>query len=145
MGDRPKGEFSATAQHMSMLQATIGSKRGSESWLYSYKRSFNGFVAKLTEEEKTKIASEFGRSGVCVPKHKKATAHDKIMGLHGLSVTVERRKTESDVIVGMLDSGIWPESPVSTTKTLVLHQPNGREAASPPLTSLVTSKLKSPS
>ncbi|KAL0303776.1 UNVERIFIED_CONTAM: Cucumisin [Sesamum radiatum] len=58
MGDRPKGEFSATAQHMSMLQATLGSKRASESWLYSYKRSFNGFVAKLTEDEKTKIASE---------------------------------------------------------------------------------------
>ncbi|KAL0321906.1 UNVERIFIED_CONTAM: Cucumisin [Sesamum calycinum] len=110
MGDRPKGEFSATAQHMSMLQATIGSKRASESWLYSYKRSFNGFVAKLTEEEKTKIASLEGVVSV-FPSTKKQLHTTRSWDFMGFPVTAERRKTESDVIVGMLDSGIWPESP----------------------------------
>lgn len=33
------------------------SKRAAEAWLYSYTRSFNGFVAKLTEDEKEKISS----------------------------------------------------------------------------------------
>ncbi|KAL0303774.1 UNVERIFIED_CONTAM: Cucumisin [Sesamum radiatum] len=110
MGDRPKGEFSATAQHMSMLQATLGSKRASESWLYSYKRSFNGFVAKLTKEEKTKIASLEGVVSV-FPSTKKQLHTTRSWDFMGFPVTAERTKTESDVIVGMLDTGIWPESP----------------------------------
>ncbi|KAK4431721.1 Cucumisin [Sesamum alatum] len=110
MGDRPKGEFSATAQHMSMLQATLGSKRASESWLYSYKRSFNGFVAKLTEEEKKKIDSLEGVVSVFAST-KKQLHTTRSWDFMGFPVTAERTKTESDVIVGMLDTGIWPESP----------------------------------
>ncbi|KAI3458640.1 hypothetical protein Pfo_015303 [Paulownia fortunei] len=106
IGDRPKGELSATAQHMSMLQATLGSKRATESWLYSYKRSFNGFVAKLTEEEKKKIA----RVVSVFPSTKKQLHTTRSWDFMGFPVNVQRTKTESDTIVGMLDSGIWPES-----------------------------------
>ncbi|KAL8552039.1 hypothetical protein ACS0TY_000920 [Phlomoides rotata] len=109
MGDRPKGDFSATAQHMSILQATIGSKRASESWLHSYKRSFNGFVAKLTEEEKQKISSLEGVVSV-FPSTKKQLHTTRSWDFMGFPSNVVRSQTESDVIVGMLDTGIWPES-----------------------------------
>ncbi|CAL5322560.1 unnamed protein product [Camellia sinensis] len=46
MGDILKGDFSASSLHTSMLEEVVG----------SYQRSFNGFVAKLTEEEKKKLA-----------------------------------------------------------------------------------------
>ncbi|KAK6156175.1 hypothetical protein DH2020_010423 [Rehmannia glutinosa] len=109
MGDRPKGDFSATAQHMSMLQATLGSKRATESWLHSYKRSFNGFVAKLTEQEKNKIASLEGVVSV-FPSTKKQLHTTRSWDFMGFPMTVQRSNTESDIIVGMLDTGIWPES-----------------------------------
>ncbi|KAH6805649.1 Subtilisin-like serine endopeptidase family protein [Perilla frutescens var. frutescens] len=109
MGDRPKGEFSATAQHMNLLHATLGSTRAEDSWLYSYKRSFNGFVAKLTEEEKTKIASLEGVVSV-FPSMKKQLHTTRSWDFMGFPVNVQRTQTESDIIVGMLDSGIWPES-----------------------------------
>uniref|UniRef100_M1DNL1 Cucumisin n=1 Tax=Solanum tuberosum TaxID=4113 RepID=M1DNL1_SOLTU len=59
MGDSPKGDLSTTSStHTSILQEALGSnRRASESLMYSYKRSFNGFVAKLTEEEKNRIAN----------------------------------------------------------------------------------------
>ncbi|KAK6135892.1 hypothetical protein DH2020_030379 [Rehmannia glutinosa] len=109
MGDRPKGEFAAMAQHMSMLQATLGRKRATESWLYSYKRSFNGFVAKLTEQEKNKIASLEGVVSV-FRSTKKQVQTTRSWDFMGFPVTAQRTKTESDIIIGMLDSGIWPES-----------------------------------
>ncbi|GFZ15045.1 subtilase family protein [Actinidia rufa] len=57
MGDRPKGDFSPSSLHTSMLQEVVGSSKASESLLHSYQKSFNGFVAKLTEEEMKKLAS----------------------------------------------------------------------------------------
>ncbi|KAL1544724.1 cucumisin-like [Salvia divinorum] len=107
MGDRPKGsDFSATTQHKSLLHATLGS---TESWLYSYKRSFNGFVAKLTEEDKNKIANLEGVVSV-FPNKKKQLHTTRSWDFMGFPLNAQRAQTESDIIIGMLDSGIWPES-----------------------------------
>ncbi|KAK6933090.1 Peptidase S8 propeptide/proteinase inhibitor I9 [Dillenia turbinata] len=67
MGDLPTNGFSVTSVHNSILQQVIGSNNpnavllimllgfvssdASDSLLHSYKRSFNGFVAKLSEKE----------------------------------------------------------------------------------------------
>ncbi|KAH6762718.1 subtilase 4.12 [Perilla frutescens var. hirtella] len=109
MGDRPKADFSASAHHMSLLQATLGSKRATESWLHSYKRSFNGFVAKLTDEERKKIAKLEGVVSV-FPSTKKQLHTTRSWDFMGFPVNAQTSQTESDVIVGMLDTGIWPES-----------------------------------
>ncbi|GKU92024.1 hypothetical protein SLEP1_g5808 [Rubroshorea leprosula] len=50
MGDCPKGEFSAATLHSSILQE-IGGSALSDCLLYSYQRSFNGFIVNLTEDE----------------------------------------------------------------------------------------------
>ncbi|XP_073290832.1 cucumisin-like [Primulina huaijiensis] len=77
--------------------------------MHSYKRSFNGFVAKLTEEEKNKIASLDGVVSV-FPSTKKQLHTTRSWDFLGFPEKSPRSGKESDIIVGMLDTGIWPES-----------------------------------
>ncbi|KAJ0100791.1 hypothetical protein Patl1_06472 [Pistacia atlantica] len=108
MGDRPKGEFSATSVHTSMLQQVIGSG-AEEHLLYSYHRSFNGFVAKLTQEEVQRLKGMEGVVSV-FPNGRKQLHTTRSWDFMGFSQSVQRAPTESNIIVGMLDTGIWPES-----------------------------------
>ncbi|KAL7612150.1 cucumisin [Lactuca sativa] len=110
MGDLPKTktDFSVAAVHSNMLQQVIGS-RASKSLLHSYKRSFNGFVAKLTEDEKNQLAQMEGVVSV-FPSQNKKLHTTRSWDFMGFPQDVKRAPLESDVIVGMLDTGAWPES-----------------------------------
>ncbi|KAI3519986.1 hypothetical protein L1887_09207 [Cichorium endivia] len=110
MGDLPKtkSDFSVAAVHSNMLQQVIGS-RASKSLLRSYKRSFNGFVAKLTEVEKNQLAQMDGVVSV-FPSQNKKLHTTRSWDFMGFPQDVKRAPLESDVIVGMLDTGVWPES-----------------------------------
>ncbi|XP_050210190.2 cucumisin-like [Mercurialis annua] len=108
MGELPKGEFSASTLHINMLQEIVGSA-ASDYLLHSYHRSFNGFVAKLTEEEKQKVAGMQGVVSV-FPSQKKKLHTTKSWDFMGFPVNSVRSSGESDMIIGMLDTGIWPES-----------------------------------
>ncbi|KAJ4826340.1 hypothetical protein Tsubulata_049924, partial [Turnera subulata] len=108
MGDLPKGDISVSDLHTSMLQEIVGSG-ASDSLLHSYQRSFNGFVAKLTQAEKQKIAGMKGVVSV-FPSQKKKLHTTRSWDFMGFPQNVTRSTTESDIIVGMLDTGIWPES-----------------------------------
>ncbi|XVE52594.1 hypothetical protein DITRI_Ditri02bG0134500 [Diplodiscus trichospermus] len=109
MGDLPKGEFSAATLHSSMLQKVAGSSGASDLLLRSYQRSFNGLAAKLTKEEAEKLA---GMEGVVFifPSEKKKLHTTRSWDFIGFSQHSRRATLESDIIVGMLDTGIWPES-----------------------------------
>ncbi|XP_030451259.2 cucumisin-like isoform X2 [Syzygium oleosum] len=109
MGNRLKNDVSASPQHINMLQKITGSDVPSKHLLHSYKRSFNGFAAMLTEEEVKKMAGLEGVVSV-FPNRKKQLHTTKSWDFMGFSRHVERSKTEGDLIVGVLDSGIWPES-----------------------------------
>nr|XP_025886089.1 cucumisin-like [Solanum lycopersicum] len=112
MGDCPKDDLSTTSSmHTSILQEALGSnRRASESLMYSYKRSFNGFVAKLTEEEKNRITNMDAVVSV-FPNGIKELHTTRSWDFVGLPQQVTRRTSvESDLIIGMLDTGIWPES-----------------------------------
>ncbi|XP_044483561.1 subtilisin-like protease SBT4.3 [Mangifera indica] len=76
----------------------------------SYKRSFNGFAAKLTENEMQKLATK--KEVVSVfPSRTLQLQTTNSWDFIGLKESVKRNPSvESDVIVGVLDSGIWPES-----------------------------------
>ncbi|KAJ0100790.1 hypothetical protein Patl1_06473 [Pistacia atlantica] len=108
MGDRPKGDFSASSFHASMLQQVLGSG-AEEHLLHSYHRSFNGFVAKLTPEEAQSLKGMEGVVSV-FPNGRKQLHTTRSWDFMGFSQSVKRATTESDIIVGMLDTGIWPES-----------------------------------
>ncbi|KAL6311889.1 hypothetical protein AAG906_013520 [Vitis piasezkii] len=109
MGAKPAGDFSASAIHIDMLQQVFGSSRASNSLVRSYKRSFNGFVAKLTEEEMQQMKGMDGVVSI-FPNEKKQLHTTRSWDFVGFPQQVKRTSVESDIIIGVLDSGIWPES-----------------------------------
>ncbi|KAG5151611.1 hypothetical protein GLYMA_10G119300v4 [Glycine max] len=110
MGDHPKGVIqSAESLHISMVQNILGSKFAPDALLHSYKKSFNGFVVKLTEEEAVRMAELDGVVSV-FPNKKNELHTTRSWDFIGLSQNVKRTSIESDIIVGVIDSGIWPES-----------------------------------
>ncbi|XVF68853.1 hypothetical protein PTKIN_Ptkin11bG0034500 [Pterospermum kingtungense] len=111
MGLLPEGEYLPTSNHHSMLQQVIKGSSVADTWIRSYKRSFNGFAAKLTEDEAKRLARM---------KEVVSIFPNRILHLHttrswdfmGFNNTVRRNPTiESNVIIGVIDTGIWPESP----------------------------------
>ncbi|KAB2026188.1 hypothetical protein ES319_D06G201800v1 [Gossypium barbadense] len=107
MGDRLKDGASTALLHGSMVQDVFGSE--SKTVLYSYKKSFNGFVVDLTEEEAQKMAGMKGVVSV-FPNEKRKLHTTRSWDFMGFPQQVERATMESDVIIGVLDTGIWPES-----------------------------------
>ncbi|KAF5747450.1 cucumisin-like isoform X2 [Tripterygium wilfordii] len=112
MGDRPSADFTASSLHATMLQQVAGSGSGaSESMIiHSYKRSFNGFAARLTKNEMQKMAGMKGVVSV-FPNEKLQLHTTKSWDFIGFPQNVKRAATlESNIIIGMIDTGIWPES-----------------------------------
>ncbi|KAL6327034.1 hypothetical protein AAG906_013516 [Vitis piasezkii] len=108
MGAKPAGDFSVSASHTNMLRQVFGS-RASTSLVRSYKKSFNGFVAKLTEEEMQQMKGMDGVVSI-FPNEKKQLHTTRSWDFVGFPQQVKRTSFESDIIIGMLDTGIWPES-----------------------------------
>ncbi|KAM0948336.1 putative cucumisin [Dioscorea sansibarensis] len=109
MGDQPKVGLSAVkSTHMKMLEQVVG-RGGSELLVWSYHRSFNGFVARLTDQESKTMAGMSTVVSVFPSRHKQLHT-TRSWSFMGFPVNVTRNKYESNVIIGMLDTGIWPES-----------------------------------
>ncbi|XP_047314241.1 cucumisin-like [Impatiens glandulifera] len=95
--------------HMSFLQKALGSTT-SASIIHSYKISFNGFVALLTSDEVQRISSIQGVVSV-FPNKINQIQTTRSWDFMGFSQTVKRATTvESNTIIGVIDTGIWPES-----------------------------------
>ncbi|XP_022957349.1 cucumisin-like [Cucurbita moschata] len=111
MGSKLQDPSSAHLHHRAMLEQVVGSTFDPQSVLYTYNRSFNGFVVTLTEEEAQEIASKEGVVSVFLNQnnHLHTTRSWDFMGF---PQNVDRvPQLESNIVVGVLDSGIWPESP----------------------------------
>ncbi|KAL4385199.1 hypothetical protein GQ457_15G028670 [Hibiscus cannabinus] len=110
LGSLPDGDYTPTSHHFSLLQALFKQSSVENYLIRSYRRSFNGFAAKLTEEEAKKLASFKGVVSVFPNKvyHLQTTRSWDFMGFNQ---TAKRNATaESNVIIGVIDTGIWPES-----------------------------------
>ncbi|XVF68854.1 hypothetical protein PTKIN_Ptkin11bG0034600 [Pterospermum kingtungense] len=108
---KAKGEYLPTSNHHSILQQVIMGSSVADTLIRSYKRSFNGFAANLTEDEAKKLASM---------KEVVSIFPNRILHLHttrswdfmGFNNPVRGNPNiESNVIIGVIDTGIWPESP----------------------------------
>ncbi|XP_074369987.1 subtilisin-like protease SBT4.3 [Apium graveolens] len=111
MGALPDGTYSPSSHHSSILEEVVGDRDLAESSLLtSYGRSFNGFSAYLTDQERQKIAQH--EAVVSVFRSRKVQIQTtRSWDFMGLSENVHRIPSqESDVIVGVIDTGIWPES-----------------------------------
>ncbi|OMO76502.1 hypothetical protein COLO4_25545 [Corchorus olitorius] len=109
LGNKPKDGSSKSSLHSSILKEAFGSDFITKSVLCSYKRSFDGFVVELTEEEALKMSRMKGIVSV-FPNEKRELHTTRSWDFMGFSQQVERSALESDVIIGVLDTGIWPES-----------------------------------
>ncbi|EFH40852.1 subtilase family protein [Arabidopsis lyrata subsp. lyrata] len=105
MGSLPsQPDYTPMSNHINILQEVTGER--------SYKRSFNGFSARLTESERERVAEMEGVVSVFPSKNYKlqTTASWDFMGMKEGKNTKPNLAVESDTIIGVIDSGIWPES-----------------------------------
>ncbi|KAB2080883.1 hypothetical protein ES319_A05G096300v1 [Gossypium barbadense] len=126
MGSAPEGEYLATSWQRTMLQKVIRGSSVEESMIRSYRRSLNGFAAKLTDEEVEELANMKGVVSIIPNRiyHPRTTRSWDFMGF---SNTVRRNPTvESNVIIGVIDSGIWPELPSFSDEGFGPPRRNGR-------------------
>jgi len=102
--------------------ATLGAAGGGRK-LYGYRYAFNGFAAELTEEQATKLASA---PGVIAISRDEARALDTsstptFLGLTDPGGLYDQLggigSAGEDVIVGIVDGGIWPEHPSFSDRT----------------------------
>ncbi|KAL1208465.1 Subtilisin-like protease SBT4.11 [Cardamine amara subsp. amara] len=113
MGSLPfRVDYTPMSHHMSILQEVAGESSFQGRLLRSYKRSFNGFAARLTESERELVADMDGVVSVFPNKKLKlqTTASWDFMGLKEGKGTKRNPSVESDTIIGVFDGGIWPES-----------------------------------
>nr|XP_010934028.2 subtilisin-like protease SBT3.5 [Elaeis guineensis] len=104
-----------TASHHEMLTSLLGSEEEAlKSVVYSYKHGFSGFAAWLTESQANNIA-ELPEVVSVMPNrvHRLQTTRSwDFLGLNYYQSTglLSRANYGDGVIIGIIDSGVWPES-----------------------------------
>ncbi|MED6181896.1 hypothetical protein PIB30_023738 [Stylosanthes scabra] len=112
LGSLPEttNSYSPTSHHLNTLQQVLDGSNPTKSLVHSYKISFNGFAAMLTNEQAAKLAE---MEGVLVRKWNGSAVRElRRWALRGLPIKAAKRQQniESNLIVGVIDTGIWPES-----------------------------------
>ncbi|PSS02742.1 Subtilisin-like protease SBT4.15 [Actinidia chinensis var. chinensis] len=112
VADANDGLAAHADQHNTLLVEAIGDEGiAKESMIHSYGRSFNGFVARLLPHEASRLAQK--ESVVSVFPNTIQKLHTtRSWEFLGMPETVRRNlKAESNLIIGVFDTGIWPQSP----------------------------------
>ncbi|XP_003598301.3 subtilisin-like protease SBT4.8 [Medicago truncatula] len=111
MGSLPNEEsYSPTSHHLSLLQQVIDDSDIENRLVRSYKRSFNGFAAILNNQQRENLANMTGVISV-FPSSDYRLQTTRSWDFLGLPKSIKRGQTvESDLVIGVIDSGIWPES-----------------------------------
>ncbi|KAL0336314.1 UNVERIFIED_CONTAM: Subtilisin-like protease SBT4.3 [Sesamum radiatum] len=110
LGGLAETDESPSSHHFHMLQQVVDSRFVNQSIVRSYTRSFNGFAANLTAQEKQELARHEDVVSI-FPSRTFQPLTTRSWDFMGLPENVHRNLTvESDIIIGVLDTGIWPES-----------------------------------
>ncbi|XP_012470364.1 subtilisin-like protease SBT3.5 [Gossypium raimondii] len=116
MGEKENEDPTVTKMfHYKMLSDLLGSKEAAKSsMLYSYKHGFSGFAARLTDSQAREIEAFPGVVQV-IPNqvHKFHTTRSwDFMGLndHSTKNLLTKSNMGEGIIIGVIDSGVWPES-----------------------------------
>ncbi|KAG6480876.1 subtilisin-like protease SBT4.3 [Zingiber officinale] len=110
MGAQPSSQYPTPEHHLNLLKEILVNNSPNESLVYSYQKSFSGFAAKLSTDEAAKLSGRKGIVSVFPSKILKIRT-TRSWDFLNFTQTVNRNPTlESDIIIGMLDTGIWPES-----------------------------------
>ncbi|XP_024197461.2 subtilisin-like protease SBT4.3 [Rosa chinensis] len=98
------------SHHLGLLQKVVDSNSAANLLTRSYKRSFSGFAAKLTDRERERLANMKEVVSVFPSRilHPQTTRSWDFIGFHE---KIKRNvSVESDTVIGVIDTGIWPES-----------------------------------
>ncbi|KAK6804476.1 hypothetical protein RDI58_002260 [Solanum bulbocastanum] len=107
--DNPANEESAFQRHIDVLSSLKG-RDAAESHVYSYTKIFNAFAAKLSQYEVHKLSSMDEVASV-IPNRYRKLHTTRSWEFIGLPATAKRRlKGESNIIVGVFDTGVTPQS-----------------------------------
>lgn len=96
------------------LHQNLAAQSGADKLIYSYTHTFNGFSAKMTADQAEVLRNHPNVVGVWRDEAQQLTTSNTPAflgltgspeGLHTLGVKGE------DVVIGVVDSGIWPEHP----------------------------------
>ncbi|KAK1604775.1 hypothetical protein QYE76_028448 [Lolium multiflorum] len=120
MGEKKHDDPSmVTASHHDILTSVFGSKNEAlNSVVYSYKHGFSGFAARLTESQAEALA-KFPEVFSVKPNTYHEAHTTQSWDFLGLDYDVQQSQQQGllqkanygeDVIIGVIDSGIWPES-----------------------------------
>jgi len=125
MGSLPKGaSYSPTSHHISLLQHVMDGSDIENRLVRSYKRSFNGFAAILNDQEREKLVRMRGVVSI-FPNQDFHLQTTRSWDFVGLSRSFKRYQTiESDLVIGVIDSGIWPESKSFNDKGIYIRNHN---------------------
>ncbi|CAA7410841.1 unnamed protein product [Spirodela intermedia] len=107
--------FAATVQSAAAAEATeMSLEGGAERIIYTYESAFHGFAAKLSEDEALRLERRPGVVAVFPETvyQLHTTRSPGFLGLQSEAFVGFRSSAVAsyDVIVGVLDTGIWPES-----------------------------------
>ncbi|XP_066382061.1 subtilisin-like protease SBT3.10 [Miscanthus floridulus] len=103
------------ASHHDMLTTVLGSKEETlDSIIHNYKHGFSSFAAMLTEDQAKQLA-ELTEVISIEPSRSYTTMTTRswdFLSLHPQipSELLQRSNCGEDVIIGVIDTGIWPES-----------------------------------
>jgi len=102
------------ARHDAMLASVGGGKKA-----YSYGYVFNGFAAELTETQAARLAQTPGVIAVSRNELNKldTATTPAFLGLSGPTGFWNTKAKGEGVIIGIVDSGIWPEHPSFSDRT----------------------------
>ncbi|XP_065873623.1 subtilisin-like protease SBT1.7 [Euphorbia lathyris] len=108
-----KSEMPPSFQHHThWYDSSLKSVSGSAQMLYTYEHAIHGFSARLTEEEAESLKSQPGILSV-LPELRydlHTTRTPEFLGLDKNADMSPQSDSGSDVIIGVLDTGVWPES-----------------------------------
>ncbi|KAJ7962276.1 Subtilisin-like protease SBT4.14 [Quillaja saponaria] len=111
LSDHHVSKESAVDSHLHVLSAVKGSYgEAKESMVYSYTKSFNAFAARLSEDEAKRL-SELDKVLSVLPNQYRKLHTTRSWDFVGLALNASRKlKIESNIVVGLFDTGITPES-----------------------------------
>ena len=109
----------AYVNYLNVRQSTALARVGSPPLLHSYNLAFNGFAASLTDAEAKSLKTSIDVVSVTPSRMLRivTTTSPTFLGLTapgGLWSQLDAQSRQvkgEDVIIGMLDSGVWPEDP----------------------------------
>ncbi|XP_010257694.1 PREDICTED: subtilisin-like protease SBT3.18 [Nelumbo nucifera] len=114
--NQAKDPLLTTKSHVQLLSMVFSSEQDAkDAMIYSYKHSFSGFAARLNSTQATALAMMEGVISVFRSKTLRlhTTRSWDFMGLaldHNKAATPLQLAYGDDVVVGIFDTGIWPES-----------------------------------